>query len=102
MLAIVLVYIYFYTYIHIIYIRSSLFLLRKSTSYLLCLEGEGIVDPCGDQKPFVYEGDASSGNITSPNYPEPYSSNHDCEWKISVDPSLVIEITVFAFDVEDE
>ena len=60
------------------------------------------MDPCGDQKPFVYAGDASSGNITSPNYPEPYSSNHDCEWKISVDPSLVIEIIVFAFDIEDE
>ena len=76
--------------------------LRKSTSYLLCLEGEGIVDPCGDRKPFVYEGDALLGNITSPNYPQPYGSNHDCEWKISVDPSLVIEIIVFSFDIEDE
>ena len=41
-----------------------------------------------------------SGSIVSRNYPNPYPSNTDCEWLITVEDRHVVELTFTNFDVE--
>lgn len=44
---------------------------------------------------------ATSGEIHSPNYPEPYNNNTDCSWIIQVDHSHRIRLNFTDFDIED-
>ncbi|NXD11879.1 CUBN protein, partial [Nothocercus nigrocapillus] len=44
---------------------------------------------------------ATSGEIHSPNYPEPYSNNTDCSWVIQVDYSHRVLLNFTDFDIED-
>ncbi|XP_040403063.1 cubilin [Cygnus olor] len=44
---------------------------------------------------------ATSGEIHSPNYPEPYNNNTDCSWIIQVDYSHRILLNFTDFDIED-
>uniref|UniRef100_A0A8B9TKW5 Cubilin n=1 Tax=Anas platyrhynchos TaxID=8839 RepID=A0A8B9TKW5_ANAPL len=44
---------------------------------------------------------ATSGEIHSPNYPEPYNNNTDCSWIIQVDHSHRILLNFTDFDIED-
>ena len=47
----------------------------------------------------IYHG--SSGEITSPNYPDVYPENSDCVWSIIVEPSYHVEVRfVDDFDIE--
>ena len=43
---------------------------------------------------------APSGSIHSPNYPNSYNANDDCEWLIEVDRNHVVQFTFVDFDVE--
>lgn len=40
------------------------------------------------------------GEITSLNYPNNYSNLMDCEWVISVEPSMIINLQIQEFDLE--
>jgi CUB domain len=42
----------------------------------------------------------SSGTIQSPNYPNPYGNNANCEWTITSPPNTRINITITAFNTE--
>lgn len=42
-----------------------------------------------------------NGIITSPNYPNNYPSNADCEWTITVTPHHAIIFTLDELDLED-
>ena len=42
-----------------------------------------------------------SGNIFSPNYPETYPHNTNCEWNITVAEYQTVQITFKEFDLED-
>lgn len=44
---------------------------------------------------------SSSGQLTSPNYPEPYGNNVDCEWVISAPVNTQIVISFMAFNLEE-
>uniref|UniRef100_A0A0B7BPM5 CUB domain-containing protein n=1 Tax=Arion vulgaris TaxID=1028688 RepID=A0A0B7BPM5_9EUPU len=55
---------------------------------------EWIVDGCGGN---IY---GSSGVITSPNYPNHYPSQRECQWLITVDTGNMIEMTITNFDLE--
>uniref|UniRef100_A0A8C3CRJ2 Cubilin n=1 Tax=Cairina moschata TaxID=8855 RepID=A0A8C3CRJ2_CAIMO len=44
---------------------------------------------------------ATSGEIHSPNYPEPYNNNTDCSWIIQVDHSHRVLLNFTDFDIED-
>ncbi|XP_013797015.2 cubilin [Apteryx mantelli] len=44
---------------------------------------------------------ATSGEIHSPNYPEPYNNNTDCSWVIQVDYSHRVLLNFTDFDIED-
>ncbi|NWX82451.1 CUBN protein, partial [Nothoprocta pentlandii] len=44
---------------------------------------------------------ATSGEIHSPNYPEPYSNNTDCSWVIQVDQSHRVLLNFTDFDMEN-
>uniref|UniRef100_A0A8C9LFB5 Cubilin n=1 Tax=Pavo cristatus TaxID=9049 RepID=A0A8C9LFB5_PAVCR len=44
---------------------------------------------------------ATSGEIHSPNYPEPYSNNTDCSWLIQVDYSHRVLLNFTDFDIEN-
>lgn len=41
-----------------------------------------------------------TGEIMSPNYPEPYSYNADCLWKISVAAGSLVQIIITDLDLE--
>ena len=43
---------------------------------------------------------ASSGTITSPNYPSNYGSHADCSWRITVPNGFVVRLTFIVFDLE--
>lgn len=43
---------------------------------------------------------AVTGAIISPNYPEPYSSNADCYWKIAVAAGSLIQVMIVDLDLE--
>ncbi|NXY42567.1 CUBN protein, partial [Ceuthmochares aereus] len=44
---------------------------------------------------------ATSGEIHSPNYPEPYNNNTDCSWVIQVDYSHRVLLNFTDFDIEN-
>ena len=49
------------------------------------------VDPCGDGQPAILSGlEDSSGEITSPNFPNSYPSNANCTWLIQGPPGLQV------------
>lgn len=43
---------------------------------------------------------AVTGDITSPNYPQPYSAQADCYWKIAVAASSIIQVVIVDLDLE--
>lgn len=43
---------------------------------------------------------AVTGDITSPNYPQPYSAQADCYWKIAVAASSLVQVVIVDFDLE--
>ena len=43
---------------------------------------------------------ASSGTITSPNYPRNYPSNANCVWRITVPPGYRVQLSFSAFNLE--
>ena len=57
--------------------------------------------PCGHNKPLLIT-NSSTGEILSPNYPEQYPNNADCQWHIIVDDGFIISLTFPEFFVEDE
>ncbi|EFN66210.1 Cubilin [Camponotus floridanus] len=42
-----------------------------------------------------------TGDIMSPNYPESYSANADCYWKIAVAAGSLVQLVIIDFDLED-
>ncbi|XP_045623432.1 cubilin [Procambarus clarkii] len=42
-----------------------------------------------------------SGEVASPNYPEPYPDNTDCEWSISAGSGNRVELNFIEFDIEE-
>ena len=44
---------------------------------------------------------AQSGEIHSPNYPQNYPHNQNCEWLLAVDQNYVVNLTFTNFDVEN-
>ncbi|CAG0904641.1 unnamed protein product, partial [Darwinula stevensoni] len=40
------------------------------------------------------------GNFRSPNYPNPYPHEVDCDWRIVVDPGSAVRLTIHDFDIE--
>ncbi|XP_050461753.1 cubilin-like [Cataglyphis hispanica] len=42
-----------------------------------------------------------TGDIMSPNYPEPYSSNADCYWKIAVAMGSLVQVVIIDLDLEE-
>uniref|UniRef100_A0A6A7FUH2 Cubilin n=1 Tax=Hirondellea gigas TaxID=1518452 RepID=A0A6A7FUH2_9CRUS len=42
----------------------------------------------------------SSDEFTSPNYPNVYPANRDCEWHIETAPGTRVKITIHGFDIE--
>lgn len=42
-----------------------------------------------------------TGTITSPNYPEPYGSNSDCNYKISVSAGSKVQLSFLDLELED-
>ncbi|XP_069976306.1 cubilin, partial [Penaeus vannamei] len=55
---------------------------------------EWVVNGCGGELT------KASGSFHSPNYPNAYPINTDCEWHIRTAPGTKIEITVHDFDLE--
>ncbi|XP_071569184.1 cubilin isoform X2 [Temnothorax nylanderi] len=43
---------------------------------------------------------AVTGDIISPNYPEPYSANADCYWKIAVAAGSLVQLVIVDLDLE--
>ncbi|KAL0113327.1 hypothetical protein PUN28_012468 [Cardiocondyla obscurior] len=43
---------------------------------------------------------AVTGDIISPNYPEPYLANVDCYWKIAVAAGSLVQLIIIDFDLE--
>lgn len=54
-----------------------------------------IIAGCGGQLT------SSQGSIVSPNYPQPYPVNADCEWLIRVSEGSVVSVTVVEIDIEE-
>lgn len=44
---------------------------------------------------------SSRGSIISPNYPQSYPLNADCEWKIRTSAGSVISISIVEIDIEE-
>lgn len=44
---------------------------------------------------------AVTGEIISPNYPEPYTHNADCYWKIAVATGSIVQIVIADLELED-
>ena len=61
--------------------------------------GQPLQDPCGDI-PLVLSG-STTGTIQSPNYPNDYPNDADCNWLIEVDGGSVVQLTIVNFIVED-
>ena len=43
----------------------------------------------------------STGFITSPNYPDPYTNKANCFWDIMVEGELKIHLTFLKFEIEE-
>ena len=58
-------------------------------------------DPCGNDKPMVIR-PSDNGVLKSPNYPQPYDDNANCQWRIEAEENHVVKLDNFtAFDLED-
>ncbi|XP_011637168.1 cubilin-like [Pogonomyrmex barbatus] len=44
---------------------------------------------------------AVTGDIISPNYPEPYSMNAECYWKIAVAAGSIVQLVIIDLDLEE-
>ena len=64
---------------------------------LQCLPGP--IDPCGSQTPLIIDG-SLGGYISTPNYPEDYPSNSDCQWEIHANEGEAVTLTFIDFDTE--
>ena len=59
------------------------------------------VDPCSNLKPWIITSDDSThGNLTTPNYPQPYPPFSDCQWEISSDDGDAVVLTVMDLHLE--
>lgn len=70
-------------------------------------------DSSGIERGFEFEWDATltgcggaitdspRGSITSPNYPQPYGENAQCNWRISVNPGSTIQLILTDLDMEE-
>ena len=54
---------------------------------------------CGDGSPLVL--DNSSGEITSPEYPDPYPIDAKCQWRVRVPDGNVVKLAFVEFELED-
>lgn len=43
---------------------------------------------------------AVTGDIITPNYPEPYAANADCYWKIAVAAGSFVQVVIVDLDLE--
>ena len=64
------------------------------------IEGDPIVDPCGNSKPLILDYLDYHGNITSPNYPTTYPANVDCLWEIHARDGEAVVLTFHFFQTE--
>lgn len=64
------------------------------------IEGDPIVDPCGNKKPLILDYLDYHGNITSPNYPGTYPANVDCLWEIHARDGEAIVLTFHFLQTE--
>ena len=60
------------------------------------------MDACGDSGPLYLVADSSYQTITSPNYPNNYTTNSMCSWVIGVQPGQKVTVTVYVFQLEEE
>ena len=79
----------------------SYFISSKIFCYNLVVATQGVDNSCGENKPQTFFGVASSGELTSPNYPSVYPDDADCQWHINVDFGYVVKLTLLEFDLED-
>ena len=56
-------------------------------------------DPCGAGKPLLIS-NSTTGEISSPNFPNPYPDNADCQWHIHSISGNVIRLAFSTFDLE--
>ena len=56
-------------------------------------------DPCSDNQPRLIK-DLPKGEILSPNYPEQYPNNADCQWHVKVEDGFIISLTFPELDLE--
>ena len=54
-----------------------------------------------DDTPTYMKISESTGFITSPNYPEPYTNKANCFWDIMVEGELKIHLTFLKFEIEE-
>ena len=58
-------------------------------------------DPCGEDKPMIIRL-SENGEVKSPNYPQAYDDNSNCQWRIEAEVNHVVKLGSFAaFDLED-
>ena len=59
-------------------------------------------NPCapGSKRPLVIN-TSISGELTTPNYPSPYSNNADCRWMITSQDGVLVRIRILDIDIED-
>ena len=63
---------------------------------------DGNIDACGDSGPLYLVSNSSYQYISSPNYPNNYSTNSMCSWVIGVQPGQKVTVRVYAFQLEEE
>ena len=61
--------------------------------------GAPTVDPCGNEKPLIID-NTTHGNITSPNYPNNYPANVDCQWEIHAHYGEAVVLTLHDIKTE--
>ena len=57
-------------------------------------------DACGNKNQPLRIINSSDGEILSPNYPDQYPNDSDCQWLITVDDGNLITLTIADFDLE--
>ena len=61
--------------------------------------GAPTVDPCGNKRPLIID-NTTHGNITSPNYPNYYPANVDCQWEIHAQHGEAVVLTLHDIKTE--
>ena len=61
--------------------------------------GVPTVDPCGNERPLIID-NTTHGNITSPNYPNYYPANVDCQWEIHANYGEAVILTLHDIKTE--